>query len=166
MFRRALFATVCALPLLAHSAGFTGMWSATDHVCKLACTKEDPEPDFEIRIGIVLIQRGTLICGLRNQNTLADKSTTIPLRGLLKGSHMELESGEALYDDEPVFPFAVESRTRLLLKGHLLVEASSEGNQFAKYEAKPFSPTEAKRYVEANSAYFEACFSSKSGAKP
>ncbi|TAK92050.1 MAG: hypothetical protein EPO06_02220 [Burkholderiaceae bacterium] len=166
MFRKTLFTAACTLPLFAHAANFTGAWQAKDHVCKFACTTEDPNPDFEIRIGIILIQRGSLICGLRFQNTLADKSTTIPLRGLLKGTYVELESGEALYNDEPVFPFVVENRTRLLRKGHILVEASSTGNQFAKYQPKPFSPVETRQYVEANNTYFEACFASKSDAKP
>lgn len=167
MLRRTLLAAFLALPLLAQAANLAGAWAATDRVCKRACTKEDPEPDFEIRTGIILIQRGSIVCGLRNQNTLADKSITIPLRGWLKGSHVEIESGEARYDDdEPTFPFKVESRGRLLLKRRVLIEATSEGHEFAKYKPEPQSPAEAKQYLEANRAYFDACFASRHGASP
>lgn len=142
------------------------MWTATDMVCKFACTKEEPDPDFEIRFGIILVQRESVVCGLRNQNTLTDKVITIPLRGKVVGPSLELESGPALQDDEPTFPFKVESRSRLRIEQGVLIEASVGGPEFAKYEPQPFSPAEQRAYVQSNSAFFDACFGQQPSAHP
>lgn len=158
--QRSLLSAALSLPLLVHAAAFTGSWSTTDFVCKRACTKEDPEPDFEIRIGIILVQRGAVVCGVRNQNDLSDRSTTIPLRGVVKDGTLALDAGEPSGDGAPHFPFKVEGRTRFRLKGKTLVEASESGIDFAKYKARAFPTADMQRYVDANSGYFNACFAS------
>lgn len=145
---------MCLLPLMvSQAAEFNGSWVATDHVCKRGCTKENPEPDFEVRMGIVLMQHGAVVCGLRNQNDLSDRAFMIPLRGVAKGAAVELDVGEAIFDNYPTFPFKIESRSRFLLKRGTLIETTASGVPFQHFSADPLPSS-----AELNRALFDACF--------
>jgi len=143
---------------------FTGACTRTDKVCKHACTQEEPEPDFEIRMGIVLLQRGSVVCGLRDQNTLSDHIVTTPLRGTVIGPSVELEQGEALFDEEPSYPFKVEDRSWFGLQRGQLVEGVAR--RFATYQRQPFPASEQQHYLSRNAAFFDACFAQPAPTPP
>lgn len=163
---RAYCAAMAALLLSwpAAAIDFTGAWTRTDKVCKHACTQEEPDPDFEIRMSIVLIQRGSVVCGLRDQNTLSDRIVTMPLRGTVVGASMELEQGEALFDGEPGYPFKVEDRSWFGLQRGKLAEGGAR--PFATYQREPFPASDQQRYLAQNAAFFDACFAQPASTQP
>lgn len=159
--------TIFALASPALSADFTGQWSSADKVCKYACTKEDPDPDFEVRISITLVQRGQVVCGYRSQNSLSDHVSISPLRGELRGGILEVEEGkqdfgtteEAGTSAASGYPFGVVDTSRFRLSRKGMSALTESGHPFMHFKHEPFVAEDKSNFLQENKAYLEACFS-------
>ena len=157
------------------SADFTGSWSSVDKVCKYACTKENPEPDFEVRISITLVQRGKIVCGYRYQNTLADKVFTSPLRGQLTGKILEVEEGEPEFGEieegsdsatgskASGYPFRIAILNRFRLSPRGMAALTERGSPYMVFTREPFSSADKSRFLQESNAYLAKCFSYERG---
>lgn len=154
---------ICLASASAGAASFSGRWSTSDQVCKSACTKEAPEPDFEVKMQIVLIQKGSIVCGLRDQNNLSGKIAMAGLRGTAIKDRLDIEQGDDVFDETPIFPFKVSEKYVLRLsKNRLLQQMERQGTRitYETYIRQSFSAREQKAYMddEENRTFFDKCF--------
>jgi hypothetical protein len=92
-----------------------------------------------------------VICGIRNQNDLSDRSTTIPMWGIVKGGGLAPRCWRAIRRRCAVFPVQIRGQDQVPSKGQTLAKASESGIDLAKYKAQAFSTADVQHYVDANS---------------
>ena len=137
---------------------FAGRWFRVGHVCKYACTKENPDEDFEVRISLVLVQKGVIVCGIRYQNDLTDKVVLAGIRGKIESNKLIMQTGSLDNEEMPAFPLQYPTPSVMhTKKGHLYDSMGIDD-----FSGEPFSFAEQMEFMQRDELrdFFGACFKS------